>query len=256
MSLRRDWIASPNYSSRYGGAVRLLIVHTAEGALTYQSLGSFFANPSAEVSSHVGIDDTPGVIGEFVTPEWCAWTAGDVNGYSDQVELCAFAAWTRAEWLAHPVMLANLQQWLAEEAARFGIPLVKSNTHGVCGHVDVSGPGGHWDPGSEFPWDVVLAGEPVDGGVPAPVAPPVPDGGAGAPPWPGRYLAYPPIMQGTDVSTWQTQMAARGWPLDVDGQYGPQSEDVCRSFQLEKGLTRDGIVGPETWAAAWSAPVT
>ena len=49
VALRRVWIPSPNYSSRGGTAVRLIVVHTAEGATTYQSLGSFFANPSSGV---------------------------------------------------------------------------------------------------------------------------------------------------------------------------------------------------------------
>ncbi len=76
------------------------------------------------------------------------------------------------------------------------------------------------------------------------------------PAWPGRYLTQPPIMRGSDVRTWQKRMHARGWRITVDGAYGPQSEGVCRAFQREKGLTVDGIVGPVTWGAAWTAPVT
>jgi peptidoglycan hydrolase-like protein with peptidoglycan-binding domain len=63
-------------------------------------------------------------------------------------------------------------------------------------------------------------------------------------------------MSGNDVHTWQKRMADRGWTIAVDGAYGPQSEDVCRKFQLEKGLAVDGIVGPQTWNAAWTAPIT
>ena len=44
MSLRRVWMPSPNYSSRGGARVRLIVVHTAEGALTIEALGSFFAS--------------------------------------------------------------------------------------------------------------------------------------------------------------------------------------------------------------------
>jgi peptidoglycan hydrolase-like protein with peptidoglycan-binding domain len=51
-------------------------------------------------------------------------------------------------------------------------------------------------------------------------------------------------------------MAARGWSIVADGQYGPASADTCSQFQAEKGLGVDGIVGPETWAATWTAPVT
>jgi peptidoglycan hydrolase-like protein with peptidoglycan-binding domain len=42
----------------------------------------------------------------------------------------------------------------------------------------------------------------------------------------------------------------------VDDQFGPESARVCRSFQQEKGLGVDGVVGPETWAAAWTTPIT
>jgi len=47
MTLKRDWIPSPNYSSRGGSGVRLVIVHTAEGALTYEALGSYFGSSSS-----------------------------------------------------------------------------------------------------------------------------------------------------------------------------------------------------------------
>lgn len=77
-----------------------------------------------------------------------------------------------------------------------------------------------------------------------------------APPWPGRYFTYPPVMRGEDVRTWQARMRERGWTIAVDGAYGPQSREVCRLFQREKGLAVDGIVGPETWAASWAAPIT
>jgi cell wall-associated NlpC family hydrolase len=74
--------------------------------------------------------------------------------------------------------------------------------------------------------------------------------------WPGRFLMQPPAMSGSDVRAWQARMRARGWPIAVDGVYGPMSESVCRSFQAQKGLTADGVVGPETWHAAWVAPIT
>jgi peptidoglycan hydrolase-like protein with peptidoglycan-binding domain len=77
-----------------------------------------------------------------------------------------------------------------------------------------------------------------------------------APRWPGRYLTQPPVMHGGDVRSWQDRMRDRGWHLAVDGVYGPGSEEICRAFQRDKGLTVDGIVGPRTWAAAWTAPIT
>jgi len=165
MSLTRKKIPSPNYSSRGGAHVRLIVVHTAEGATTIESLGSFFANPASGVSSHTGIDDTPGVIGEYVRREYKAWTAAGANPVAVQTELCAFASWSKAEWSKHPAMLENCAAWIAEEAAYFGIPIVKltpgqaqGSGKGVCQHVDLgSWGGGHFDCGSSFPMDDVIA---------------------------------------------------------------------------------------------------
>ena len=170
MSLNRVAIPSPNYSSRGGTAVRLIVLHTAEGAVgpgAYQSLGAYFQNPASGVSSHVGIDDTPNEIGEYVPAvSGKAWTQGNANPYSVAAELCAYAKWTPSDWAAHPVMLSNAGAWVAEEAARFGIPIVAltaaqaqdGHTAGVCQHADLGAAGGgHWDCGSGFPMADVIA---------------------------------------------------------------------------------------------------
>lgn len=177
MTLARDWIPSPNWSNRGGTGVRLVVLHTAEGSRTYQSLGSYFSNPAVEASSHVGIDDTPGRIGEYVSADaGAAWTQAYANGYSVAAELCAFAEWDAAEWSRHPTMLDNTAQWLAEECAAFGIPLVSltadqaqdGHSRGVCDHVDLGqAGGGHWDCGPSFPMDQVIAMA-QGGGAPAP----------------------------------------------------------------------------------------
>jgi hypothetical protein len=148
------------------------VLHTAEGALTYQSLGNYFASSSAGVSSHVGIDDSAGIVGEYVGPEWKAWTQGNANPVSVSAELCAFAAWSAAEWNAHPAMLDNAGRWVAEECSRFGIPIrrlsaaeAQGGGAGVCQHVDLgSWGGGHWDCGPGFPMDRVLE---IAGGAPS-----------------------------------------------------------------------------------------
>jgi hypothetical protein len=173
VSLRRVWIGSPNYSARNSG-VRLVVLHTAEGARNYRDLGAFFANPASGVSSHTGIDDTPGEIGEYVHRDKKAWTQANANPYSVAAELCAFAAWDTNEWHRHPVMLENAAAWVAEECAAFGIPIRQSTEHGVCQHVDLGAAGGnHWDCGPGFPMNEVLA---MAGGQ-APATPqPLPEG--------------------------------------------------------------------------------
>jgi N-acetyl-anhydromuramyl-L-alanine amidase AmpD len=261
VSLSRVWIPSPNYSSRGGSGVRLIVVHTTQGggSDTFQSLGNYFANPGAEVSSHVGIDDTPGVVGEYVTADQKAWTAANANPYAVQAELCAMAEWG-AEWNDHGVMLDNCAAWIAEEAGRFGIPIRKiseseaaAGQAGVCGHADLGYAGNdHWDPGPNFPWDRVVAGAPSSPAAPSSPGGPAP--GGPAPPFPGTLLVN--YIEGHGTAQWQSKMSARGWGLAVDDRYGDESERACRAFQAEKGLDVDGVVGPATWAATWSAPIT
>lgn len=72
------------------------------------------------------------------------------------------------------------------------------------------------------------------------------------PPWPGRiFTLRTPLMHGADVRMWQQQLASRGRTIEIDGFYGPQSEEVCRRFQEAHGLVVDGQVGPTTWRATW-----
>jgi hypothetical protein len=272
MTLTRVQILSPNYSSRGGSTVRLIVLHTAEGALTYQSLGSFFANPSSGVSSHVGIDDTPNTVGEYVARNMKAWTAANANPVAVQAELCAFASWSSGTWQAHATMLQNTAQWIAEEASTFGIPLVRltssqaqSNGRGICQHSDLGTWGGnHSDCGPAFPIDSVI--QMAGGSKPPPTPPPEK---APAFPYPSSdYLGQPSSdphchsgfyggVDKTVVQTWQQQMAARGWNIGpIDGMYGPTCFNICKQFQSEKGLSVDGLVGPQTWAATWNAPIT
>ena len=173
MPLKRVWIPSPNYSSRGGSGVRLVVVHTAEGARSFRDLGGFFSSSSAGVSSHTGIDDERGSIGEYVKRGNKAWTQSNYNPQAVATELCAApisssyacgANWTAEEWNRHDGMLANLADWIREECDHYGLPIEKISSgaaqgsgRGVCGHVDLGqGGGGHWDPGPNFPWTRVM----------------------------------------------------------------------------------------------------
>jgi hypothetical protein len=155
---------SPNYSSRGGSPVRLIVIHTAEGARTIEELGNFFAKTSSGVSSHTGADDKKNVIGEYVKRGNKAWTQANANPFSVSIELCAFAKWTREEWMKHPNMLENCAAWIREEAAYYDLPIValtdsqaQGSGKGVCQHENLgSMGGGHWDCGSGFPMDHVL----------------------------------------------------------------------------------------------------
>jgi peptidoglycan hydrolase-like protein with peptidoglycan-binding domain len=92
-----------------------------------------------------------------------------------------------------------------------------------------------------------------------------PAGGATpAPPFPfppNHYLATArndPAChtRGGAVTAWQRKMAQRGWVIPTSGTFDARCDEVCRRFQDEKGLVVDGKVGPITWKATWTAPVT
>ena len=95
------------------------------------------------------------------------------------------------------------------------------------------------------------------GGIkPGPIPPPPPAPGT-APMWPGRHLLLcEPMLSGDDVRIWQDRMAAHGWRIGTDGWYGHESLSVCKTFQEEKGLRVDGVVGLNTWNSSWSAPIS
>lgn len=265
MALQRAWIASPNYSSRGGSGVRLIVLHTSEGAQDYTSLGRYFQG-QVDASSHVGIDNrTRGTIGEYVKRGNKAWTQANANPVCVAAELCtpagAAANWSRDYWLnSQKTLLDNTADWVREEAAALGIPVValtaaqaQGGGRGVCQHNDLGAwGGGHYDCGKGFPLDYVLKAAGGSGGSTQPPS----SGGSKAPPLSVDYFSTTHNATVPDVRTWQQQMSNRGWSILVDGIYGTGSESTCRVFQAEKGLAVDGMVGPATWSASWTAPVT
>lgn len=80
--------------------------------------------------------------------------------------------------------------------------------------------------------------------------PPPPD----APPFPGTIVLG---STGPAVIAFQSRLAARGWPVGrIDGIDGKTTTSILEQYQAEKGLTKDGIGGPETWVSLWTSPVT
>lgn len=82
--------------------------------------------------------------------------------------------------------------------------------------------------------------------VPAPVA-------ATSPAFPGVVKAG---SKGDAVRRVQQRLKDRGWRVHVNGVFDGATDLVVRKFQAEKRLVVDGKVGPKTWAALWTAPLT
>jgi peptidoglycan hydrolase-like protein with peptidoglycan-binding domain len=274
MSLNRVWTPTSYYSS--GGSKRILVIHTMEGFTgqngAYDCAKYFQGNVGA--SSHVCIDNNRGKIWEGVSRTNSAWTVCGFNSDAISAEQSGYASWSKSYWLANrDAQLHNMADWLAEESKKTGIPLrllssseAQGSGRGVTFHSRLGSTGcGHSDPGDGFPIQEVLSWA---GGSPSTPEPPPSSGTAPAFPYPSNhYLGQPsPANEchsgyygdpdNSNVRKWQLQMVTRGWSISSDGYYGPNSEAVCRSFQSEKGLVVDGLVGPNTWSKSWTAPIT
>lgn len=55
--------------------------------------------------------------------------------------------------------------------------------------------------------------------------------------------------RGNAVRALQRALRDEGYDLEIDGVFGPVTENCVRTFQSRFGLERDGVVGPLTWAA-------
>jgi hypothetical protein len=59
---------------------------------------------------------------------------------------------------------------------------------------------------------------------------------------------------GDDVRYLQERLIEHGYSLEADGDFGPFTASIVRTFQRENALTPDGIVGPQTWAVLERQP--
>ncbi|MGZ0199485.1 GH25 family lysozyme [Streptomyces sp. RM1] len=76
--------------------------------------------------------------------------------------------------------------------------------------------------------------------------------GTYTPPPPPPGSGWPVVSQGAtghSTTTIQYLLNAHGSTLAVDGDFGPATRSAVLAFQSGKGLTADGIVGPDTWQA-------
>lgn len=83
----------------------------------------------------------------------------------------------------------------------------------------------------------------------SPPSNPPPPIAAGIPPFPG-YCS----LGSKDDATRKVQqrLNQRGWGVDVDGVFGPQTLQAVKAFQAQQNIAVDGVVGPKTWESLWS----
>jgi len=65
-------------------------------------------------------------------------------------------------------------------------------------------------------------------------------------PDPGHNAYLRMGSRGSDVRALQQKLANLGYPIAVDGVFGPQTNHMVIDFQKKNWLSADGIVGPQT----------
>lgn len=145
------------------------------------------------------------------------------------------------EFSAAGILRAQVRVWAAHWTGKEHIC-----APGTCGS-SVAADGTQWaDPKrSGGHWDTSSLADDFFAIVPAADVPP-----PGAAP---NFTKLPTLHQGVRgqaVRNWQGLLCAAGIPVQIDGDFGPQTLIETRAWQAARGLQSDGIVGPSSWGAA------
>ena len=239
------WRASPNYSSRGGQKVRLIVSHDCEG--NYAGSISWFAMARSRVSAHIVLRDDGAEATQMVAWANKAWHVVDFNPYSEGIEAAGFSAkgLGAPEWKA----LANITAFrLKANKIPCQHASAANDWTGYCQHVDLGAAGGgHRDISSD---SVVIAAfdKLVEAAYNDPSLPTSWIAGQAPQPEPGPRHDFEVGSLG-----WvQMELNALGYarpPLTVDEMDGPATRRAIRSFQERNGLVVDGLAGPLTTAA-------
>lgn len=245
------WIPSPNYSSRGGQKVRLIVVHDCEGSA--QGAASWFAQARSRVSAQWVLWENCTQLANMVKAGNKAWHACDFNSVSEGIEMGGFEAkgFGIDEWQ----MMANVVAWRLKAN---GLPATWAkggDGAGFASHRDLGQRGGgHTDPTTDATiWahfcelvTVAYADAHGDTIVAKPALPPSA---------PTDWKPHGTVRHDYPVGSleWaQLELNALGFGrplLSVDGMEGNATEAALRRFQTSASLSNDGILGPLTVAA-------
>ncbi|TCU48351.1 N-acetylmuramoyl-L-alanine amidase [Curtobacterium sp. PhB146] len=276
-TLTTETVETSQKSGRENATIDMVILHHSATTNTDQVL-QMMTSGSRRVSANYVVKDRR-IVG-VVPEEWRAWTSG---GTTDGGKGAAFDrraitfeiqnASNGGSWPVSAESHESVAQLVADFHRRYGVKLDRDH---IVGHRELytrwgasyatACPGG-----LEMDAIVKRAAELVAGGTPAPAAKPATPAKSSAPAFPLPAGSYFGPKSGParsvsgyyshreDLRTFQRQMIARGWTFPrygADGLYGDELRDNVLAFQREKGLEVDGLVGPATWRAAWTEPVT
>jgi N-acetyl-anhydromuramyl-L-alanine amidase AmpD len=248
------WRPSPNFSSRRGTRVDLIVLHDCEGG--YDGSIRWFEMSRSNVSAHYVVREDGGEATQMVDLADNAWHACAFNRRSVGVEMGGFAN----RGFDTPLLAATARIF-AYLCHHLQIPVRHARAGvgpGVASHSDLGAAGGnHHDPSDDpffmerfvsmvddehrkdhFPdvWDPHKPQKPCllspDDGLPlSPV-----------------ISAAPAAPDVHTISGLQQALTMLGYRIAVDGDYGPETRQAVTSFQMNSGVVADGIAGAQTEA--------
>jgi peptidoglycan hydrolase-like protein with peptidoglycan-binding domain len=62
-------------------------------------------------------------------------------------------------------------------------------------------------------------------------------------------------MNGSEVERLQKDLSAKGYQLEVNGNFDETTENAVKAFQKDNNVTVDGVVGAETGPKLGARPV-
>jgi peptidoglycan hydrolase-like protein with peptidoglycan-binding domain len=245
------WQASPNFSSREGTPISLIVVHDMEGY--YEGSIATFLNRHTQVSAHLLLREDNAEVTQMVAFEEKAWHACNAGNYRGiGLEIPGFEArgYSDAEWK----MAANIVAWLLR---KYDLPCrwaPHGQGSGFCSHYDLGVAGGnHDDPTTDAGVWARFVAMVAASYAEVMALPALPAWGALHETPPAPPAPVTPESVGTGYAVHSVKWIQAKVGVAADGIMGPATIVAIRAFQTKHGLSPDGIVGPLTLAALSAA---
>ena len=223
-----QWVGSPNYEKgREGHPPTDIVLHWIGGTLA--ACDAVFANPNTQVSATYGIENT--TEHQYVDVANTSWNAGTHPENVVSVAIEHSADPKRPASVATINTSVNRMVTLIKTIPTLSVDRIYPHNrffNTMC-------------PGT-LPIGVMIDR------VRAILNGPNPN--------PPNHPPYPGLLQlgsiGPGVHNLQQELAWKfGYHIAIDGIFGTNTQAAVCAFQLAKGLSVDGLVGPLTWAKLW-----
>ena len=245
---------SPNKTSPRTNTIKKITIHHMGGCLSVETCGSIFANSTAQASSNYGIG-TDGRVGLYVDESNRSWASSSPTNDHQAITIEVANSSTGGDWPVGDTAYEKLIDLCVDICQRNGISQLTwtGDTSGTltCHYMFTATacPGPYLKGKMADIADEVNArlGASPDAPVAAETST---DSGE------STSTTYSTIKKGStgdDVKVAQTLLNAKGASLTVDGDFGTLTDTATRAFQTANGLTVDGIIGANTWAALQSS---